>query len=197
VPLVPTYTRCTSPSKQHGPPLAYPSCDPQRLGFRLTVGTPDANGHPAEAAGSVRFDSVVGNRTTPEDEADVWIGVHQTDVRANSPAVNFGDYLGELMLVMPLRATDRFNAGGGTNGSATVVDYPLYVEIPCTPTPDAVGSTCDVNTTVDAVVPGLVKEGERTVWQLGQLLVQWEGLDEDPNTLADNRPFLTQGVFVP
>ena len=197
VPLVPTYARCTSPSMQHGPPLAYPSCAPQRLGFRLTVGTPDANGQPAEAAGSVRFDSVLGNPTTPADEADVWIGVNQTDVKANSPATGYTDYLGELMLVIPLRATDRFNAGGGTDGSATVVDFPLYVEIPCSATPDSVGSTCAVSTTVDAVVPGFVREGERSVWQAGQLVVQWEGLDQDPNTLADNRPFLTQGVFVP
>ena len=195
--LVPAYDQCGNPSYQHGPPLAFPSCVPNRGVFRVTVGTPDANGHPAEAQGLVRLDAVPGDPATPADEADVWIGVNQTDVRYNFSQSGYPDYTGELMLVLPLRTTDLYNAGGEPDGSGTPVDFSLYVEIPCTPTAGAAGSTCAVNTTVDAVVPGFVRERKRANWQLGQLVIQYEGLDGDPNKLADNMPFLRSGVFVP
>ena len=56
VSLVPAYRECTSPNAQHGPPLAYPSCNPpaQQSGT-LTVGTPDANGFSANSVAFVRF----------------------------------------------------------------------------------------------------------------------------------------------
>jgi hypothetical protein len=196
--LVPAYDRCTNPTLQHGPPLAYPSCVPDRSVFRVTVGTPDSNnGLPAEATGLVRLDAVPGDPATAADEADVWIGLNQTDVRYNFSQSGFPDYTGELLLVLPLRAGDLFNAGGEPDGSGTMVDFSLYVEVPCTPTAGPAGATCAVSTTVDAVVPGFVRERERAVWQLGQLSLQYEGLDGDPNRLADNMTFLRSGLFVP
>jgi len=178
--------------------LAYPSCFFVRLRrtSALTVGTPDsANGQPAEAAGLVRFYTVVGNPTTPADEADVIIQVRQTDVRYDIEG--FPDYPGELLLSVDLRVSDMFNAGGGDDGSGTLADFPLRVVVPCTPTPEPVGATCSLDTTVDAVMPGLARERERTVWQVGKVALYWEGNDGNPNTLPDNQVFLAQGVFIP
>ena len=70
--------------------------------------------------------------------------------------------------------------------------------IPCAGTgATTVGSTCSVNTTVDAVVgAGAIKETKRTIWQLGQVRVNDGGSDgvvsTTPNTL-----FAVQGIFVP
>ena len=102
VALVPSYHPAHdpcgfTPTKQHGPPLAYPSCPPQRTVFRLTVGTPDANGLPAEAVGLVRMDAIPGDPATPADEADVWIGVNQTDVRYHFVQQGYPDFPGELL----------------------------------------------------------------------------------------------------
>ena len=65
--LVPAYEACTSPNRQHGPPLADASCAPpaQRSPV-LTVGTPDANGFAARrsaASGS----GTPAAPTPPED----------------------------------------------------------------------------------------------------------------------------------
>jgi hypothetical protein len=62
--------------------------------------------------------------------------------------------------------------------------YPL----PCTATADTtVGSTCGFDTTIEALVPGAVKELERAIWHLGTIRVH-DG--------AGNL-FLTQGIWVP
>ena len=51
VPLVPAYAQCTAPNRTHGPPLAFPSCNPPAPGSSLlTIGVGD--GSPAFARGS-------------------------------------------------------------------------------------------------------------------------------------------------
>ena len=59
-----------------------------------------------------------------------------------------------------------------------------------------IGSECSATTTLDAVTPGLVPEGKRSVWQFDRVRVNDGGPDglvsTTPNTL-----FATQGVFVP
>ena len=53
VSLVPAYEPCTSPNREHGPPLAHPACArPAQSSQHVTVGTPDANGRPAASVGS-------------------------------------------------------------------------------------------------------------------------------------------------
>jgi hypothetical protein len=53
-----------------------------------------------------------------------------------------------------------------------------------------------VTTTFDAVTPGSVPEGRRSIWELDRIRVNDGGADgvvaTTPNTL-----FATQGVFVP
>jgi hypothetical protein len=81
---------------------------------------------------------------------------------------------------------------------ATVQDTPFKVTVPCAATADTtVGSTCSVNTTADAVAgAGAIKEGRRSIWQLGQARVNDGGADGVAST-APNTLFATQGVFVP
>ena len=58
------------------------------------------------------------------------------------------------------------------------------------------GSTCGVVTSLDAIVPGAINEGQRSIWQMGQVQVSDGG--EDGNTAtAPNTVFARQGIFVP
>jgi hypothetical protein len=71
------------------------------------------------------------------------------------------------------------------------------VTVPCTVTPaSAAGSNCSVQTSADAVVPGSITEGDRSVWAIGQVEVFDGGSDglasTEPNTL-----FADQGLFIP
>ena len=69
-------------------------------------------------------------------------------------------------------------------------DVPLYVEAPCNQTPDpAVGSTCAVTTTADAVIPGMVREGRRAIWQMSEPVKVYDaGPDASGATPRSSRP---------
>jgi acyl-homoserine lactone acylase PvdQ len=197
VPLVPAYKACASGNRQHGPPLAHPSCNPpeQRSDY-LTIGSPDANGRIANSSGYLNLSVFPGNPSTPADEADVNLLFNLTDVRKRT---DLSDYSGQLEIHSVVRVTDRDNdeAAGGGSDPATVSDFPLAVPVPCAATPDpAVGGTCAVATTLDAIVPSAIKEGDRSSWQMGVVQVFDGGADgllsTTPNTL-----FARQGVFVP
>jgi hypothetical protein len=45
-------------------------------------------------------------------------------------------------------------------------------------------------------MPGAIKEGRRSIWQLGQVVVYDGGLDGDTAT-APNTVFARQGIFIP
>jgi hypothetical protein len=94
--------------------------------------------------------------------------------------------------------TDRIN-GVPANDSATVSDFEFPVAVPCaaTPGPANVGATCAVTTSFDAVIPGAIPEGKRSVWELGQVEVFDGGADGDAETEGDNTLFAVQGVYVP
>jgi dipeptidyl aminopeptidase/acylaminoacyl peptidase len=199
VSLVPAYAQCTPPAanRTHGPPLGFPSCaSPVPSSSQLTVGTPDANGQTAKSSGLVRYGVQVGNPQTPADEANVRIIASISDVR-NTP--DLSDYTGELQVDQGLRITDRENTPNpGGPGPGTVSDTSFPVTIPCAATADAtIGSTCAIDTTADAIVPNTVKEGRRSVWQIGEVKVYDGGTDGDAETTADNALFMTQGVFIP
>ena len=170
--LVPAYQQCTSPNRQHGPPLAFPSCSPPvQESDWLTIGTGDANGQATQSVGSVRFEPQIGNPTTAMDEADVGITVSITDVRQ---AAGLADYTGEIQVRASLRITDRRNANAPAGGMepATVTDIPLNVTTPCAATADPnTGSTCAVTTSIDAIAASTIRERERTIWQLGSIEV--------------------------
>ena len=199
--LAVAYKQCqgAAQNRTHGPSLAHPSCNPPvQVSDWLTVGTPDApSGAAANSAGSVRFRTVVGDPGTPTiDEADMGIFLSITDVRRKS---DFTDYTGELQLRAPLRITSRNNAvtsGGPFNDPATG-DTTFLVTVPCAVTSGTgVGSTCTINTTADALMPGAVPEGKRSIFQFSKVEVLDGGADGVAST-AGNTVFASQGVFIP
>jgi peptidoglycan/xylan/chitin deacetylase (PgdA/CDA1 family) len=194
VPLVPAYEACTSPSSTHGSPLAFGSCPgPDQSSAFLTIGSPDANGQFANSTGSLVLHAIPGDQSTPADEADVRIDLSITDVRELS---DLSDYTGQLDAEPGIRLTDRLN-GPQQVESATVSDFSLGFAVPCTATSSTTaGSTCSVSTTADAVQPGMVKEGARAIWALGQVFVDDGGPDGVAST-PDNTHFLAQGIFTP
>jgi hypothetical protein len=194
VPLVIAYQDCTSANTVHGAPLSYPSCKPPlQTSDWLTVGTPDANGVGVKSVGEVLVKAVVGDTSTVADEADAKLTLSITDVRNKS---GLGDYAGELDVRLDLRVTDRLN-GASPVDPGTIADFPFDYTGVCTATADTtIGSTCSANTTADALVPGVVTEGKRTIWQVGTVQVFDGGSDGDAGT-APNTLFERQGVFVP
>jgi hypothetical protein len=191
--LVPAYEPCQSPDREHGPPLAYPSCGPPvQSSDHLTVGTPDANGQAAASAGHTALRAVVGDPGTPADEADVNVSVNLTDVRRKQ---TLDDYTGELQARITRRVTDRYNGNSQTE-AATVADVPLEIPVQCAATGGSAGSSCTVSTSLDALLPGSVSEGKRAIWQLDRVRVYDGGADGSADT-DDNTLFATQGVFVP
>jgi hypothetical protein len=165
------------------------------------VGTPDANGAAANFEGAVRYAVVVGNPSTPADEADVSVTAEISDVRLRA---GNGDYPVPLEIVFILSITER----DPLNGSLTLTtpspnttafyQWPLRVPVPCATNADpSVGSTCSVSTTLDAVLPGSVPERRRSVWGLDQIRVYDSGGDGQVSTTDDNEQFAVQGLFVP
>ena len=82
--------------------------------------------------------------------------------------------------------------------SATSVDMPFDFAVPCVATADTtLGGLCSIQTTMDAVRPGLATEAGRTVYALGALNVYDGGPDGDADTEGDNSLLATQGIFSP
>jgi glucose/arabinose dehydrogenase/PKD repeat protein len=194
-PLVIAYRECTDPDRVHGPALEQGSCaSPEPASGNVTTGTPDANGRAANLIGMVRFGVRPGDPATPADEGDVTLNVTVSDVRES---FTLADYPGELELVMTARITDMLNGASGPE-AATVQDQALRTAVPCVLTTDLqAGSTCDVSTTLDALVPGIVVERSRAIWELGQAVLNDGGPDADAGTTGGNEPFAIQGIFIP
>ena len=207
VSLVPAYQACTAPNRTHGPPLAFPSCNPPvQTSPNLTTGTPDANGAAANGTAFAKLDVKVGVPGPPED-SDVLIFSEGTDIRCKAGVLTCGsanaadgaDYTGELQGNATIRISDHFNAvapGGGPD-AATVVDIPFPVPGQCVATSStAVGATCTSNTSANAVVPGAVLDGKRAIVEIGQLTVTDGGPDGQSST-SPNALFAVQGIFIP
>ena len=198
VAFVPAFRPCKYPNRTHGPPLDHPSCNPPRLMSRyLTVGTADANLQPANFLGKFVAKPVVGNPATPADEADVSVVISLTDIRNSS---DLSDYTGELRVRAAYRRqTDRASgptASGGTD-PATSTDTTWAFIVNCAATAATnTGSTCRLNTSVDALNPGAVKEGGRAIMELGAMQV-WDGGPDGLAQTQDNLVFADQGLFVP
>ena len=193
--LTTAYNQCTASDRTHGPPLAFPSCaSPQKSSAHLTVGTGDSNGKPALNEGYLTLTTLVGAPGGPDD-ADVGISLFMDDVFTNALA----DYTGEIRARVTLRITDKDNTPHpGGPGAATTTEIPLEAVAACTPVADPQeGSACTATTTADALAPGTVKEGRRSIWQLGRVEVYDGGADGDADTPAGDTLFATQGLFIP
>jgi hypothetical protein len=194
--LVPANKPCTSPDRTHGAPLALPSCGPpQPASSLLTTGAPDANGLPVRMNASLTLTAMLGNETTPADEADLRIQALVNHVLKN----DLTDYTGSLRAVVPLQITDKDNTPSpGGPGAGTTAPFDYGFDVRCTANPDpTVGSECAISTTADSLLPGTIKEGVRAVWQVGQVRVDDAGPDGDTTTAGDNSPFAAQGIFIP
>jgi len=203
VSLVPAYKQCTAANSTHGAPLTFPSCNPpvQASSF-LTVGTPDANGAPANAIGSVRLDVLV--QPAPASN-DVSIVAKMADVRCKPAETACGaanaadgpDYTGQVQGTAQIRITDHYNGAGGTD-AGTVTDIPFPVNTSCTATAGntAQGSDCNVTTTANAVVVGSVKTGKRANVEIQQLQI-FDGGAAGIAGATDATLFQVQGIFIP
>jgi hypothetical protein len=195
--LTTAYQPCAAPDRQHGPPLAFPSCSgPDQTSAHLTVGTGDSNGLPARNEGNLLMRVRPGLPSTPAiDEADVELDFFLDDVFTSALA----DYSGELRARVPLQITDKDNTPHpGGPGAATTVEIPLELVVGCTPVADPQeGSACAATTSADALAPGTVKESRRSIWQLGRVEVYDGGADGDAHTPAGDTLFATQGIFIP
>ena len=194
--LVPAFEECTSSNASHGAPLAVPSCNPPvPSSDYLTVGTPDANGQPANFAGQVNLKVIGESPIDPNngDQADVEITISLNDIRNQ---VGLSDYTGEIRAVLGLRLTDRYN-GELLDDPATLTDASIPITVPCTSTAGPEGATCNLATTVDAVIAEVAREGQRSIWGLGQVQVFDGGSDGDADTPGDNTLFAVQGAFAP
>jgi hypothetical protein len=125
-------------------------------------------------------------------------------------------YSGKVLVDIPMRITDHFNAlspnpaptecSDTTTCTATAADTVLSIGSQCT------NGGCSYTTSADAVIPGLVREKDRAVVELGQVQFQDAGADGDlaaaqapasgvcpPACEQDDLAtvFLTQGIFAP
>jgi hypothetical protein len=207
VSLVPAYNACTTPNRTHGPPLAFPSCNPPvQTSTAVTVGTPDANGAAANMTGFVKLDVKVGV-VGPPDDSDVNITANISDVRCkagttacgNANAADGADYTGQMQGNATIRITDHYNAvapGGGTD-AATVVDIPFPVPATCANTAStSEGGLCTANTSANATVPGAVLDAKRANIEVGQITITDGGADGQNGTTPNTVAF-TQGIFIP
>jgi hypothetical protein len=204
--LVPSYVSCASggADRQHGPSLANASCsNPVQTSPYLTLGTPDANGAPANSTGYVwAYVCPIPGCAA----ANVVLETSLSDVRCKAAIASCGaangaggkDYTGELQSVLGMRLTDRYN-GPAANEPATVQDLDFSFAVPCNGTvaDTARGSDCFMRTDANAVVPGAFTSGKRAVVELAQAKVRDGGSDGDADTTAGNQPLAVQGIFLP
>ena len=204
VSLVPAFQACSAANHVHGAPLASASCSsPVQSSAVATVGTPDANGAPANSAGQITLEAVVGAPGPPED-SDLYVRAAITDVRCSLGASPCGpanasggnDYAGRLEGELPVRLTDRLN-GPGADEAGTLEAWPITFELPCSSSGStAQGSQCATATTLNALIPNAVRDGKRAVIALDQVRVLDGGPDGQPDT-EPNSVFAVQGIFVP
>jgi hypothetical protein len=212
LPMVPIFERCDwegggrRSDTVHGPGLTdeagnpLRACkDPELVSGTLTIGTPDANGKPVNSMGRLTFRVRNGRPETPADEADVLIDFEMTDVRLQQ---GLGDYPGTMLMDLDTRLTDLDNgpAGGPFDEAGTLKDS-FYWKAPinCAPTSSTtIGSTCTMHTTADTILPGMIKEGRRTIWEhADHPHIRDGGPDWNWATEDDNLVFATSGYFVP
>jgi hypothetical protein len=195
VSLTPAFDQCTSPNRQHGPPLVFGSCrPPQQASSQLTVGTPDSNGQPANSVSTVLYRVLAGDPSTAANEADVRVDAQITDVRREG---TLADYTGELRVEQLAQITDHLN-GPDQNEPGTMQPTSYAFAVPCSASgASSIGASCTLSSSFNAILPGSVVESNRAIWELGDVRVFDGGADGQANTTNDNTLFERQGVFVP
>jgi hypothetical protein len=200
VPLVPAFRQTISSTQcgarggatsTHGAPLALTSCNPPAYapGTMARLGP--------QATGSAQLTVVRGDLSTAADEADVSLGLSATDVRDR---LSGGDYTPnsggpDVTLVYKLRVTDSANGASQTD-PGTTTDLDFRVPANCTASAGAQGADCNVSTSADGVMPGVIKEAKDMVLQTFRIRVDDAGQNAAPGD-GDDRNFAMQGIYVP
>lgn len=191
--LVTGFKPCAVGNRTHGAPLAYPSCAPPARGSD-TLGI----GPNPQFLGRLGMWTIAG-LPGPPDDSDVGISLSLTDVRCLGAAFsqacgapNNGtgpDYYGQVQASTQIRVTDQ---------EGTISDLPLAPTFACNATDGAtyVGSDCGGSSSMNALVPGSIRDGRRMVMQVSEVQVFDGGQDGDPAT-PGNTVFADPGVFVP
>jgi hypothetical protein len=202
VPLVVAHNACQSPNSAHNSPFLTKSCSPpvQSSQF-VTAGTPDANGAGPNLIGHVQLQATA---------TDILIQSSVSDVRCR-PATNASvcpfanaasgpDYTGILQLAVNMRISDHNNSPL----TAATSDTGFFANMSCSGTSGTttIGSTCGINSSVNALFPGAAPANLRTVYQFpresGGIQVYDTGAAGTPpgeGTLVTL--FLEPGVFLP
>jgi hypothetical protein len=201
VSLVPNFRQTISPSQcgarggtasQHGLPLSYDSCNPP--GF-----VPGTVAHMGlQTIGSALLTGIPGDPLTVPDEADVAFSANVTDVHATSRTgsdYNPNPSGADVTLLVKLRISDLRN-GPNQTAPGTTADFDFAVPASCATTADpALGSTCSLGSTADAVTPGAIREGDSSVLQLFRVRVNDSGSNNVRGD-ADDRGFAQQGIYI-
>ena len=134
---MPAFQECTAPNREHGPPLAYPSCAPPALGSpNLTIRVPNGE---SRSKGFVRASARLGP-PGGADDTDIRLRLSLSNVMRAS---DLSEYTGELRATAKARVTDK-----EAPVSATIQDFPLQFDVPCVATPDpADKALCDLRQT--------------------------------------------------
>jgi len=228
VPFVPAFKPCVTPNSAHIAPLAFPSCTPPVLNSpMLKTGTIGAGGGFAKLVVYCTDGQIPPcGPTDGFDTLDIKADGSSTDVEcagtfAPHCSANNADYTGTLLVESDIRISDHANGLPPTvctnsNGTApcvtaTMTDITFTVPVQCNAVGSATaapGSSCNLNTTIDTLVPTVTKEFQRGVISVFGIRAKDEGPDGSfsPGGGAtcppicgsgDESTAAIQGLFVP
>ena len=192
--LVPVFRQCGTASNpangEHASPFALDACLPP---------APQGVAHfGAQARGTAWLAVIYGDTNAGNgDQADMTLRFELNDVRTAAG----GDYDPNASgpdgtILTRLRFTDRASGPSGTD-AGTATDYDLSVPFSCVPSADAaVGSDCKLDTSADALTPGIVKEDKATILQVFRLRLMDSGVNGVRGD-GDDALFATEGFYVP
>jgi hypothetical protein len=153
--------------------------------------------------GSVKLKTIPGDPITPDDESDVRVVANLSDVRCKAAqaypcsGAALADYTGELQAALPLRITDKSINYFNQTEAQTMDLFAFPVTVPCAATADpTIGADCSLDTTIDALAPGAIREHARAIWQVGPIEIRDGGADGSAAS-DDFTTFARQGIFVP
>jgi len=155
---------------------------------------PDSRAGPYTDGGNGKSGAQPPCFPSPSSATDCIAGSDLTEVAA-LPGATIGA-TGTPFEGRGIRITDNAN-GTSQSVAATMVDVGFPIPLDCLPTTDSSqGSTCGVNTTANALAPGVVRSGSAAVWQIGQVELRDSGPDGVRGN-SDDELFAVQGVFLP
>jgi hypothetical protein len=235
VPLVSAYGQCTTAAQNsnHVAPLALDSCSPPNELADITTTSTTGAGQGSFRLGVFCSDgaSPPCNTADSVDSEDVRVVVTSSDIRCTTitgscPLGAGSDYDDDAFIRFMLRITDHSNSAEPSAGaactnssgfppcvSATVIDLSFALPIACTTTPaSSNGSNCNLDTTLDSQIPGMVIERQRTSYSMPSPGPFYGGsvvlLNQGPNNsggitcppfcgTGDEEPMMVQGLFLP